>query len=244
MNEIVILSTGLGHVDESAFADPRFRKATRNMLLALTAAEECLSSVAVDPRHLGFVLGSSHGELEMTLSFLKTLAQSGVARPLLFQNSLHNSTAGFVAMTHKISGPLLTVSNLHFSGEDALSTGRSLLLDGLCSFCLVLGVDVRLPDLGPELELNSMNSPLRREGAAAVLLAIREAAEEQGLPYLGQLLAIQNNYRRSENAKPQQPHYDSDAVEHLVCALRSNENPTPLNLTKPDGSSARIEWQR
>jgi hypothetical protein len=88
-----------------------------------------------------------------------------------------------------------------------------------------------------------MNAPDRREGAAAILLATRPAAEALGLPLLGQLVGIERDFMsRPPAPAPLQSHYDSDAIELLVARIRERHPAQPLRLQKADGSSSTIVW--
>ncbi len=131
---------------------PEFRKATKHMCLAYESLQAALMNLNlqhVPPQRLGYVLESSHGELPVTLEFLNTLATSGVARPTLFQNSLHNSTLGFLTLALKISGPTVTVSQLSCNEDAAMQTAITLLDGKMCDVCIVTNVESAL-DLFPE----------------------------------------------------------------------------------------------
>ncbi len=167
----------------------------------------------------GFVLGSCHGELEVTIDFLKTYSQTGVARPLLFQNSLHNSTSGFICMNWKISGPMLTVSHLHFTGEDAIETGMNLILQGQCRACLVTGVESRVPALIEEIHETKLRDQYRGEGAATLLLADEDLAVALGAKKLAKLSSVRCVLEGAEPFSPSPNYYLSDGVERLVRAL-------------------------
>ncbi len=87
---------------EAAF-DPRFRKATTLMRILIGGLEKTLPQDL--PNKTEVFLGSLHGEIEPTFNYLKGLAQNGVGRPFLFQNSLHHSTTGFISQQLQILGP-------------------------------------------------------------------------------------------------------------------------------------------
>jgi hypothetical protein len=151
---------------------PEYRKATRNMIMTVAAIETVLAQASglsldfgsLDSGRMGLVLTSSHGEMDATIDFLRTLSDTGVARPLLFQNSLHNATTGFAAIQFKLTGPVVTTSHEGFGGEYALELAESLLADHLCDLCWVVTVETRanLPGLAVE------NSKV--EGAACLLV--------------------------------------------------------------------------
>jgi hypothetical protein len=87
------------------------RKTSPSMQLAMCAVGELLRAYPqLDTEGMGLVVGSHLGELENTLNFLKTYYDSGLARPVLFQNSLHSSIAGFLNLQFNIRGPTTLTS--------------------------------------------------------------------------------------------------------------------------------------
>src|SRR5690606_22140019 len=80
---------------------PIFRKASKNMITAFAATENLMASLTElmgeFGDEVGIVLGSGHGEIEITLDFYEKLGKQNLARPILFQNCLHNSTLGFLS---------------------------------------------------------------------------------------------------------------------------------------------------
>lgn len=252
---VLILSTGLSKDTAANRALPEFRKATPNMILAQTSVVQALEPMAkivaqIGLQHCGFILGSSHGELSVTVNFLKTLIQDHVARPLLFQNSLHNSTGGFVAMSQHITGPMATVSNRYFTGEDAIDTGLLLLQQRQCKMCLVTSVDAQVSDI---VDGVNVLPPIYGQGAGTVLLARADceaelAAATLDLQPLGELQSV--TYERVSAQNPIPPplgFYESNAIELWVEALRTpllQESTAPLRLSKPDGTASVIQWRR
>ena len=148
MNSLNILSSA-----SVSFSDvgeisrrPSFRKATRNMILATAAIEKAIlpiQSLFSEKRaDFGLVLVSNSGELETTIDFLQTLSTQKVARPLLFQNSLHNATAGFLSIHMQLQNAVISSSSGPFAEENALQTADLLISSGHCQYCLVVSVDV------------------------------------------------------------------------------------------------------
>jgi hypothetical protein len=174
MATLEILSVGVSAPSDWATleAQPDFRKATRSMILAFNAIDRALQTLgpnSTDRRPaLGLVVGTCFGELGTTKDFLSSLAERGMARPLLFQNSLYNSITGFLAIQLKITGPSFTVSRELRSGVDALELAASLCGAKLCDACIVASVDARVPDLD-EFFAPSNGGVL--EGAACLVVA-------------------------------------------------------------------------
>ncbi len=239
---VVIVSTGLCKNATPFLSQPQFRKATPNMILTLMSIQEALqgamsAGLEQNFHSCGLVLGSSHGELSITLSFLKALIQDHIARPLLFQNSLHNSTGGFAAVQLRLTGPMLTVSNRYFTGEDAIDMGLLLLQERQCEFCLITGVDAAAPDLVPGVNVLPEGYG---QGAGSVLLARQENVGD-GFRKL-QNLRYERKPTRTASIIPN-GFYDSNAIEIWIESLRSRPSQGgELQLEKPDGSSAVIQW--
>ncbi len=218
---------------------PNFRKATRHMCLAYESFSTALQGAdltSVPPERLGLILASSHGELPVTLEFLKTLAISGVARPLLFQNSLHNSTTGFLSLTFKISGPAITVSNLYFSGESALQTASTLLEGKICDVCIVTGVESAVDLFAEGHEL---------EGSATLVLCSESARRTYGFQSRAILNRVSTNYGPGADRQPSAPSiaYHADALERVIDALGASCGKSEIVLVKRDGSQSLLELE-
>lgn len=133
--------------------EPQFRKATRNMILGYATLKRLLDEnrdvfAGVDPESIGLVFTTVLGELQQTVDFLETWKNTGLARPTVFQNSLHNSTAGFLMIHFGWKGPLLT-SCAKGSSEKLIS---SLISSGQCSTCIELEIESTVPGLESQLE--------------------------------------------------------------------------------------------
>ena len=226
---------------DSLKMQPQFRKATKNMMLATCAIKNALGDFSID-QSLSLIIGSSYGELDTTKTFLTTLAVNGIARPFLFQNSLHNATSGFITLNFGIRGPALSVSNRYFTGENALEVASLLLNSGQGLFALVVAVDSLVEDLGagnreiypPEIQVT--------EGATALLLANDEGVRRLNKIPAALLEDIQYFSGPSEELCGE--YYDSDALERLTREILSKNGGYSLKLPKPNGTHSIITWNR
>ena len=108
--------------------DAKYRKATMNMVLSSIACENVLQSIPDVARNEISVIFATHfGEVEASLDFLFTYRQTQVSSPILFQNSLHNSSLGFSSLTLNLTGPGLTISADKDTESSAQLTALSLL---------------------------------------------------------------------------------------------------------------------
>lgn len=119
--------------------DPAFRRATPNMTLAATACAQVLELIPSVPKEqISFVLGTHFGEIGSSLDFLKTYNETQVPRPILFQNSLHNSTLGFTTIHLGLTGPAITVSTAEQTAESLFNLAENMLLQTpFAILCLV-----------------------------------------------------------------------------------------------------------
>lgn len=108
--------------------DAKYRKATMNMILSSKACENVLQSVPGVPKNDISVIFATHfGEVESSLDFLSSYSQTKTPSPILFQNSLHNSSLGFSSLVLKLTGPGLTISTDSLTEISAHKTADALL---------------------------------------------------------------------------------------------------------------------
>jgi hypothetical protein len=237
-----ILAVGTSTENEVARlrVQPDFRKATSNMIRG-SAAIEPIAQRFSQLENAAAVLGSAYGELAVTRDFLGTLETQGIARPLLFQSSLHNATLGFLAIRYGIRGPSVTLSDRHFSGEQCLEAAALLLGSG-SSLCLALGVESRVQPLEAAQLENLPVGTEPGEGATALLLASEDAARELGVVSLA---VIEGLERASgwTGAPVSGSYYGSDALErlaHELATLPRTAGVRELNFPKPNGDFSTI----
>lgn len=237
---------------EALLRDPGFRKATTPMMMSWQALAKALKQLNPDVSQLstaawGLAFGTSHGELEVTRDFLVTYATKGLARPILFQNSLHHSTLGFISLRLGISGPGMTVSNHFFSGEDAISSAMEMIRSGACDVAVTIAVDALVPNLETALGQYYPNGLITDEGAGCLVLASAKGLEQLGTEAIAAISDITCRYHQQPLAHDSSTvgvgsDYDSDAVEKISRYLLESATRETLLLRKPDGTSALIAW--
>lgn len=257
MGAFVLAAANVGSDDVSGHALlPEFRKSSLGMVYTHAAVTKLLQATPeaiakVGAEQCGIVVGTSQGELGSTKEFLENIALKGVARPIIFQNSLHNSTLGFLTLQFGITGQALTVSNGYLSGEDALSTALLMFDQGLCHLCLVVGFDLLVDSLEPARDLFYPYGLKRANGAGALMLAdetgLRRMNSSVPLAFLNNITV---NYKKrtltpaevSENFND--GHYEADGIAKLVTQLRASSACSPLVQLKPDGMETTITFDR
>lgn len=240
---IYLMRTGLANAAETdrLHALPEFRKATRNMTMAYSSVMNLIGDLPTAwLAHCGLVFGTSHGELEATKEFLKILAVTKVARPTLFQNSLHNSTTGFIGMKLGLAGPAVTVSNGTRTAEESFDLARVLLVDGMINHCILTVADGIVPELK---EVMAIRDEGTGEGAASLLLTTKPE------DFSSRPLARFPNAFKTASDTARFPlggncsRYDTSAIEQLIIALNVSGS-SGLSLLKRDGRYSELEWER
>jgi hypothetical protein len=225
-------------------AKPSFRKASVNMKLAYLACTSALRESGIETPALSdaaFVLGSSYGELIQTKEFLKACAKEGLARPLLFQSSLHNGTLGFLSLELQTQGPSFTVSHHYLTGEKSMELAMDLLRDCVAEIALVSAVEVMDPDLRPSL-LCKMPEGVRWQDGAASLVLVSESWLAKN-PRKNAAEIVEISYGHTE-AKFSGEYYDSDGIKKFITELLgSRECSGRAEFLKRDGKISQIDWR-
>ncbi len=178
-----ILGAGVIHPsDLSGFTTPpAWRKATRNMIMAVKSMEQALlqTPMLMERRRadLGLIVGTNSGEIETSAEFVTTLAGTGVARPLLFQNSLHNATAGFASIHFGITGPAFTLSDRERTPIEAMYLADLLLTEKSSGAVIVTLVEVH------KVMADYIGETVA-EGACTLIFGSKEMADDLGTPFI------------------------------------------------------------
>ncbi|MBF0316019.1 MAG: hypothetical protein HQK52_21545 [Oligoflexia bacterium] len=236
--------------------DDQFRKSTKNMLLCYHSINKIIAKIpfriyeTFDCNEIGLFIGTSHGELETTKDFLKSIGIDKRARPFLFQHGLHNATLGFICQTLNHTGPAITVSNRFFSGEDAIDLAMDWLQLNKIKIAITVGYD-SLP-LGLENQVRGLypqSTQLSTGSAAALVLAneegVRKILNTNYSINLNNLFLERITYCRTSNARTggstSTHYYDSNAIEEIYNNLSRYPNHcSTMNLQKPNGTYSVI----
>lgn len=145
LNQSIAYISSFNQVEEKDInpnhADPTFRKATANMAGAYQVCQKTLGDLTDQQKSsLSVIVATYFGEVSSSLEFLTTLHEQKIAKPILFQNSLHNSTLGFISIQLGLTGPAFTISADQKTEQAVALTAHSLL--NLTDYVLVCYVDV------------------------------------------------------------------------------------------------------
>ncbi len=141
-------------------------------------------------KNIGIIVGTSQGPTAVREKFNQKLYCEGFtsASPTLFANSVHNSTASFIAQQLNILGPTLTIVNHEASTSSALITANSWLTEKNLDFVFVIiGDEIykkelsylatkdyqKLQDFSPLVA----NNPVPGEGVACFILSNNKGAK-------------------------------------------------------------------
>jgi hypothetical protein len=248
----------VGHADllqvDHHLKQLRFRKATRTMALACASIEAALKAspqleaiFVKEPQRFGLVLGSAFGELEATTDFLKTLADSGVARPVLFQNSLHNSTSGFASIYFHLTGPVVTVSHGWFALEQALEVANLLLAQKQnqqrCDFVIVTYAEVIMPDL-VEQDSTAMGQVSK---STSFIVTRSETASSEKLPSLAHIDDVKCIRAPRASAGVPEISFFSESTSAIALAnelLSTATGLRALKVAKSETDYSLFSWRR
>lgn len=119
------------------------RRADRFCKMTLLAATEALAGCKAAPDRIGIILATAFGPHGTVFKFVNDLLEFGdeQASPTVFSQSVHAAAASMVAAAAHLHGPALTVADLAFPFEEALTLADTWLADGRCEAVLVGAVD-------------------------------------------------------------------------------------------------------
>ncbi|MBY0415561.1 MAG: beta-ketoacyl synthase chain length factor [Bdellovibrionales bacterium] len=148
------------------------RKKSTNMTYATSASLAALSQVDESLKDaIDLIFCTGEGEVAQTFEFYKNLANGERARPLVFQNSLHNSTLGALSLSIPNVSSGMTLSNGDISCEMALQLALASLSPRPI---LIVGTDV-YNDIVLDLRRETYGPLVAVESGACAALFIPEA---------------------------------------------------------------------
>ena len=115
------------------------RRADRFSKIAVLAAYDAIRDGGCSNGSMGVIVCTGLGPHATTFRFLDDIlnySDSSVS-PTIFSHSIHNAAASYVAKVLKCTGPTLTVTQFHFSFQQALLLAGAWLSEGRCGHVLV-----------------------------------------------------------------------------------------------------------
>jgi 3-oxoacyl-[acyl-carrier-protein] synthase II len=149
----------------------------------------------------GIVFATGYGPVTSVLQFHEGVVRSGIAgaNPSLFANTVVNAAAGHVAMLHRFRGYTATIANGGTSSVLALQLAARVVARGVADRIMVVVADefpgqalatqAALPGYARSAHIvpGGRTGTVLSEGAAAILLESREAAEARGAGVLARV---------------------------------------------------------
>jgi 3-oxoacyl-[acyl-carrier-protein] synthase II len=215
--------------DPSNAASPREqRKLDRNVLLALAAANEAVSSAGLngfEPNRVGIVFGSAIGGILGIMEQSEILRERGFGRvsPNFLPNVLVDSASGQLAISLGIRGPNYAPVSACATGSHAVGEGAELIKRGdadavlaggteACMHPLILAGFVAMRGLAVEDEHPPHASRpfdatragfVMGEGACVLVLEELEAARARGATIYAEVLAYGTSNDAHHMAQPE-----------------------------------------
>src|SRR5712692_9905389 len=132
----------------SAHCSPALRQMHRLGRLAVAAAAFALEDAELeladlDGDDVGVAFGTGYGCLAANLEYLEGIVARGsrLGNPVVFQNTVPNAAAGYVAIAHGIRGPNATFSSGWIAGLEALDFSVQQIFENQVHTMIVASAD-------------------------------------------------------------------------------------------------------
>ncbi|MDR1615345.1 MAG: beta-ketoacyl synthase chain length factor [Campylobacteraceae bacterium] len=134
--------------DNEKIEDLKEKELVSNMIMRrrLTRNAKMLIYLAhiLNVKNERIVYGSSYGELQESISILKSIFSKSSPSPTDFQNSVYNAPASYFSILSGNTSEIMSVSNGDKTGDNTLKTAAIKAIDGdmiFCAVCESFGVD-------------------------------------------------------------------------------------------------------
>ncbi|MCB0393936.1 MAG: hypothetical protein KDD25_05225, partial [Bdellovibrionales bacterium] len=155
---------------------------------------------------------------------------------IVFQNSLHNSTLGFISLKYQMLGPGFTISNGCESIERSIDLAHTLLLSGTADFVLVIGGDLIDPKFSEEIRVTYPQSVEQVSFYGAALFGTKDSLAKAGLPATPIELKTE-----STDQVMNRPFNGSLILDRIREAVEKQES--EFELIRPDSSKTKVHLQ-
>ncbi len=216
-------------------SNPLNRKKSINMLLCEDSLKKLLESTTLPVGlPLKLFLCSGEGELAQTYKFYYDLAVNQRARPILFQNSLHNSTLGSCSIAFPNIEMGATISSSLHSIESALDIALNEIEPALI---LIVGVDAYPSEL-KEIKEASHSGKINLESAcsSAIFINDKSHACSKASPF-GAIKDIHFDFSVKEGFENLGPYFPANGLDSLFEKLSLLKKEEKIDIFKPNGTS-------
>jgi hypothetical protein len=204
------------------------RKKSLNTLLAEATIRELFEKVKkinsdlINEFDIFFCTGE--GELTKTIEFYQAWTEQNRARPIIFQNSLHNSTLGALSLTFPGVAQGFTISSGDTSAEMGIDAALAMSSKNPI---IILGLDIYLPEIKLIKESFYQNKVELVSGACAGLFIPSSHPLFQTLngPIIKDIKIIHNKHNDTFLH-----HYPANGLEKICKMMEINSS---FTLTRP-----------
>ncbi len=217
----------------SELIDEKNRKKSPNMLFAIAAGLDIFNQIEslsyLKDSVVDIIFCTGEGEMAQTFEFYKNLANNGRAQPLVFQNSLHNSTLGALSLSVSPLSSGITLSNGSISCEMAIDMALAM---ASTNPILILGTDVYFDKVNEIRSYRKENQKHKVElvsGACAALFlpASHPAFNSINAPILSD---IKIKKMPEEHVEVFENYYPANGLEGICNGLK---NKTAFTINRP-----------
>lgn len=149
--EVITLGQGIASLEDYNLkkTDLNNRKSTKNMIMASSAIEKAISDFKERWEEVsdecGLFLSTSYGEFESSVHFYDGLVNKNRARPIFFQNSLHNSTLGKLSILFNLNNYCALLCGTEDNQEEQMiQMCKDYIEAGKISYALCVIVDSKV----------------------------------------------------------------------------------------------------
>ena len=191
---------------EGRLDGPRARRLDRPARLGAVVVDHALTDAGANAgtadaarahranENIGVVIGSAFGSVDASAAFMHRLFEKGprLASPAEFPNLVPSSPVGHVSIYLGLRGPVFSTADLATSGESAFVAAAELVAVGEAD-CIVAGSVEEKSGIVERILAALFARPrttapsARAEGAAAIVVESRDAAEARGAAIVARL---------------------------------------------------------
>ncbi len=213
---------------EEEILDRKNRKKSTNMILCEKVIGQILEEITLSEYDL--IICTGEGELGQTYSFFSSLASKDHARPIFFQNSLHNSTLGSVS---------LQIPNIHLgisasNGFISYETGIEMALASSSTKpVIIVGIDAYPKEL-LEVKERIYGNEIKLKSGACGALFLKDSTSELFKSHKGRVLTdiCFNTHCEAPTSREVFP---ANGLEDILRKL--SQNHTNFTVNRPGGDS-------
>jgi 3-oxoacyl-[acyl-carrier-protein] synthase II len=187
----VVVSAAVGPAAAPDRLEPaRSRRFDRSATLVTAGAEHALRASVLSPSDVGLVVGTTFGNVERSVRFLRRLVERGprMVPPAEFPHLLPSAPAGNASVYLGLRGPVLSVADVASPADAAVCVAKELLELGLAPAMVAGSAVVHDPVVARVLApLFGDSQPHEVDSSAWLLLETDQGAQARQAPILAEV---------------------------------------------------------